>query len=387
VRVLASRPLDEETPAVSTEALALPAPEGTPGLTALGRLRAARRTFVVLAEVLDVPVVASGVRAVTRRPRRESIEIGDVPAELVIPAGRGPWPACVFVTGAHPLRRRERVVHRLAEGLGRAGFLVLVPDLPGLGEGEVSEQTLERAIRVAHWTVRREDVNDGQVLLCGASVGAGLALVVAAQPELTGSIAVVSAVCPFANLEKIVCLATTRRYGDDGKLDAYDAAILLRRVVARSLLATLPEGSERAALLAHAGDVLHDEEDPIEPLRAVDLERLEPDARAIVRLLTNLDSDRFGELYDALPADARALSGRLSPLPRAASVRARVELIVPPLDPYFPPGEIETLAAAFPASRLTVSGMLDHTRPGLSLARVGQLARFTGFVLRSLAVS
>src|SRR5205823_13227262 len=81
--VPASRPRDEETPAVSTEALPLLAPEGTPGLTALGRLRAARRTFVVLAEVLDVSVVAPGVRAVTRRPRRESIEIGDVPAELV----------------------------------------------------------------------------------------------------------------------------------------------------------------------------------------------------------------------------------------------------------------------------------------------------------------
>ena len=171
-------------------------------------------------------------------------------------------------------------------------------------------------------------------------MGAGLALVVAAQPELTGSIAVVSAVCPFANLEKIVCLATTRRYGDDGTLDAYDAAILLRRVVARSLLATLPEGSERTALLAHAGDVLHDEEDPIEPLRAVDLERLEPDARAIVRLLTNLDSDRFRELYDGLPVEVHALVDRMSPLRRADGVHARVEIAVPPLDPYFPPGEM-----------------------------------------------
>ena len=33
-----------------------------------------------------------------------------------------------------------------------------------------------------------------------------------------------------------MCLATTRSYGDTERAETYDAAILLRRVVARSLL-------------------------------------------------------------------------------------------------------------------------------------------------------
>ena len=165
----------------------------------------------------------------------------------------------------------------------------------------------------------------------------------------------------------------------------YDAAILLRRVVARSLLVTLPESVERTELLDRVGDVLRDDQDPLEGLRAVDIEPLGPDARAIVRLLTNEDPKRFRELYDALPASARALAGTLSPLPGALGALARVELLVPPLDPYFPPGETEALAAALPNARLTVTGVLDHTRPTMSLANVRDFGRFCGFVLRSLA--
>jgi hypothetical protein len=196
---------------------------------------------------------------------------------------------------------------------------------------------------------------------------------------------VVSSICPFADLEKMICLATTRCYGHDGTLGAYDAAILLRRVVARSLLGTLPDGSERTQLLACVGDILNDQEDPIDGLLAVDVEELGPDARAIVRLLTNTDAGKFHELFNGLPADARALVELLSPLPRAPAIRARVELAVPPLDPYFPPGETQALAAATPNARLIVSGTLDHTRPMKSRAQLGDLARYSGFVLRTLA--
>jgi pimeloyl-ACP methyl ester carboxylesterase len=387
-RLLESAPCNEETQRVSTGGLVQPAAsESIPRPTPRERLRAAKRALIVLSEILDLRLIGSAVRTLTRRPRTENVEIAGVPAQFVVPAGRGPWPAFVFVTGAHPLRRREPIVQRLAEGLGRAGFAVLVPDLPGLGEGEITPRTTESAFQVVEWTLRREEVKEGRIVLCGASVGASLALVVAEQPELADSISVVASVCPFANLEKMICLATTLQYGDDDEPGAFDAAILLRRVVARSLLATLPQGPERTELLARVGSILLDDEDPIESLRAIEVGRLEKDAGTIVRLLTNSDAGKFRELYDGLPDDARALIEGLSPLPQAGRVRARVELAVPPLDPYFPPGETQTLAAALPSARLTVSATLDHTRPMMSRARVGDLARFCGFVLRSLADS
>jgi len=351
----------------------------------LEELRAARRMLIVLSAVLDVPVLGPGMKTLTREPRRQSVEIAGTPAEFVTPARKGPSPAWVFVTGAHPLRRTEPIVQKVADGLGRAGYAVVVPDLPGLGEGEITPHTLESAARVVAWTANRPDVRNGRVALCGASVGAGLALLVAERAELAGSISVVASVCPFADLEKLVCLATTRSYGVDGRDGQYDTAILLRRVVARSLLMTLPESAERTELLDRVGDILRDEQDPIESLHEVDAESLGRDARALVRLLTNEDPQRFGALYNDLPADAHNLVERLSPLPRASQMRARVELAVPPLDPYFPPGETQALAAALPGARLTVSATLDHTRPMMSRARIGDFGGFCHFVLRCLA--
>lgn len=360
-------------------------PDGTHVPSSLERLRAAKRALIVLSGLLDVRLLSPAVNAATRRPRAESLEIAGVATELVTPAGTGPWPAFVLVTGAHPLRRREPIVMKVAEGLGRAGFVVVVPDLPGLGEGQISRHTVESTVRVVAWTAQREEVAGGSIVLCGASVGGSLALIVAGRPKVADSIAVISSICPFADLEKMICLATTRCYGHDGPVGAYDAAILLRRVVARSLLATLPEGPERTRLLDRVGDILSDQDDPIDGLVNLDGEELGPDGRAVVDLLRNTDAAKFRELYDGLPADARALVTLLSPLQRASAIRARVELAVPPLDPYFPPGEAQALAAAIPNARLTVSGTLDHTRPMKSRAHLGDLTRYSGFVLRTLA--
>ena len=148
---------------------------------------------------------------------------------------------------------------------------------------------------------------------------------------------------------------------------------------------TLPESTDRSDLLDRVGDVLQDTLDPIAGLEQADVEALDRESRAVVRLLTNTDPARFRELYDSLPAATRSFVASMSPLPRAAGVRARVELAAPPLDPYFPPGESEDLAAAFPNARLTVASVLDHTRPTMSWTRLRDFKRFCGFVVRVLS--
>src|SRR5712692_2764580 len=150
-----------------------------------GTLAARVRAMIVLALVLDAPIAARAARWLTREPRIESLAIDGVPAQLVRPAGEGPWPAFVFVTGAHPLRRREPVVARLGEGLARAGYLVVIPDLPGLGDGTITSGTLDAAVAVSTAATELTEVRQGRLALVGASAGAGLALLTAAHPRLT----------------------------------------------------------------------------------------------------------------------------------------------------------------------------------------------------------
>lgn len=349
--------------------------------------RVAVRAGILIGVVLDVPLVAPLLRAVTPEPRAESVTVDGVPAELFVPGGEGPWPAWIFVTGAHPERRREPIVQRLAQALSRAGYIALVPDLPGLGEGELSSRTLESAHSVIDFMVGRPDVRGGCVALVGASAGASIALLAAARADVADRISVVAAVSPWADLDKMLCLTTTGSYPNGEGFVPYPVAGLLRRVVARSLVSTLAAGEERDRLLAEVGDVTREDGDPLERLLQVDLERLDPEARAVVRLLTNPDCAGFRELSEALPEGATALLASLSPLQAAGEVRSPVELAVPLDDPYFPPAEAEALVGALGNVRLTVTSTLDHTRPMLSRARPRAFARFGGFVLRGLAAA
>lgn len=348
---------------------------------------AALRAAILLSVVLDLPVLGATVRRLTPEPRTEEIEIEGVPVEVVRPRGRGPWPAWVFVNGAHPLRRREPIVHLLAQGLARAGYVAVVPDLPGLGTGEITRGTLDAVVAVVEAAANRPDVRDGRVAICGASAGASLALIAAEQTGLRDRVTVVAAVTPWARLDKIVGLATTGHYEEGGVLVAYPVSALLRRVVARSLVAALAPCEGREDLLAAMRCVESDDVDACEELRRIDSSRLGLHAHAVVSLLVNDDPARFADLYAALPAEVTALVNTLSPLTAASSLTSKVELVRPPVDPYFPLEEAVTLAGSLPQARLTVTRVLDHTRPSLTLDHLRSLYRFNGFVVRGLAAA
>src|SRR6185295_18260936 len=93
---------------------------------------------------------------------------------------------------AHP------AVQRLACGMGRAGYTVLVPELPGLREGRLTPATLEATVEVAVAAAVREPT--GRIVLFGVSAGASLGLLAAANPAVTDRVAMVVAIAPWADL-------------------------------------------------------------------------------------------------------------------------------------------------------------------------------------------
>lgn len=344
------------------------------------------RTFVLLAVVLDVPVLARLVRRLTPTPRVETLELDGTPLEIVVPRGDGPWPAFHFVNGAHPDRRREPIVQRVTHGLARAGFVVALPDLPGLGDGELTPRTLEAARDVTEFLANRTDVRDARVALAGASAGAGIAVVTAAHERLVDRISVVAAVVPFADVRSLACLATTSRYRVNGGSKPYEVTALMRRVVARSLVAAISSSDDRTILL----DLLREQDpDDVDALRclAAPEHDLGPEAASVVALLLNEDDARFDDLYAALPPEIVERLRDLSPGAHAAGVRARVEAIAPPDDPYFPLPEAVAVVGLVQSGRLTVTRVLDHTRPSLALSRVGDFARFLAWVKRCLGAA
>jgi pimeloyl-ACP methyl ester carboxylesterase len=336
------------------------------------------RALILLTLVLDIPVLRRLVCRFTGKPVVGSIEVGDFTSHLVQPRGRGPWPTYLFVNGAHPDRRREPVVDRLLEGLARAGYQVLAPDPPGLSEGRIGPETLETLVRVIEVSRGLPSTRSGRVAVLGVSTGASLALLAASDPRISNSLSVVVSVTPYADLEKILALATTQTYPLEPPPDRsrHEVTDLLRASVVRSMVATLPDAIERARLETEI------EPDPIAAIAGV--RGYSPDAMAIVRLLTNESAEDFKTCFAALPETVRAHVHALSPSTTCRNIRAPVELVVPPDDLYFPRAEVESLARSIGRCRLTVTPTLDHTRPSVTVRRLGSLFGFGRFVLRGL---
>jgi pimeloyl-ACP methyl ester carboxylesterase len=342
------------------------------------------RAVVVLSSLLETPFLVPVVEGVTGEPRFEDDYVAGSPTLVVKPEGEGPWPALFFVNGAVREGRELPEVRRLAEGFARAGYLVVVPDLPGLTSDEITPETVSGTIEVARAVSERPDVRDGRVGLVGVSTGATLALLAAKDPSLQGRVSVVAGVAPYADIRTILNIATTGYYWDGEDFAPYEPDSFLSYVVARSLVASLPPGKDRETLRSELNEVGRLDPDPLAGLRGRTLDDLGPDARGVVELLANEDPKRFDELYGALPDGVREDLDKLSPLARAGQIDAPVELASGPRDKYFPISESYALARIASDLRVTVTRALDHAELSFSFQDIPAFVRMDGFVVRSL---
>jgi len=262
-----------------------------------------------------ITVLVSSFQGDARSCERERIAGVDA---LVARPRRGSGPVVVFANAATPQGIEQPAVGRFLSALAGAGFVAVAPELPHVRMGEVTPETVESLVGVAGSVGPR-------VALIGASTGAGLAILAAADPRIASRVTTVAAIGPFASLRNVLQLATTGYYRDR----PYPAAPLLSRATARSLAASAPDDSAVAALLA------------------------------------NRDPSRFDDLFEALAPETRALVWELSPIARIGDVRAPVELASSPTDPFFPVEESLALASAGSDVRLTVSHALLHVKPRL----------------------
>jgi alpha-beta hydrolase superfamily lysophospholipase len=222
----------------------------------------------------------------------------------------------VYANAATPSGIDEPAVGRLLGGLASAGFVAIAPELPDVRRGEVTPETVEALVGVASTSGRC-------VALIGASTGAGLVILAAADPAIAECVTAVVSIAPFASLREVLRIGTTGHY----RGEPFAAASLVGVAAAQSLAASAP------------------------------------DDLAVPALLENRDPALFDHLYAALAPSTRALMEELSPLTRVADVLAPLEILSSPDDPFFPVDESLALAAAGRNVRLTVTPALEHVRP------------------------
>jgi pimeloyl-ACP methyl ester carboxylesterase len=253
---------------------------------------------------------------------------------------------------------------------------VVVPDLPGLTQAEITPETARETVEVVREVSARSDIEDGGVALVGVSTGATLALLAAEESSLEGRVSVVAGIAPYSDIRTVVNIATTGHYRrSDGELIPYEAHSFLPYVIAHSLVAALPPGEDRRTLSRELASIDREDRDPLDDLRSRGTEDLEPEAASVIRLLANEDPERFEDLYGELPEGVRADLRELSPLAGTGRVRVPVELAT---------SQSYALERIAPGRRVTVTKALDHAKLEFSLGDVPAFATFDAFVVRSL---
>ncbi|MBI2461956.1 MAG: alpha/beta fold hydrolase [Candidatus Rokubacteria bacterium] len=288
----------------------------------------------------------------TAPPHEETVRLASGPATLYRPLAPGRRPGLVLLHGLVPEGKDDPRLVWAAGLLARGGFAVLVPDLPGLRASRLRPADAEVVIRAVETLAAEPGVRADRTALVGISVGAGPALLAAADPRIADRIGLVATLGGYADARELVRYFTTGHYGFGEVRGRRVLDPELVRAFLRLNLDLIPDEEDRQAL----GALLEGRPLP---------HRLGPEGRAVAALLANRDPARVDALLEALPAAIRELLAELSPVSRLHRIRARLLLLHGRDDPAIPFTEsLRLAAAAGPArTRLVLLSLIGHVDP------------------------
>ena len=295
----------------------------------------ARLTALVLALLFVVPVVRAGWSAVLAGAflleflthgraavlstlTAEPYRVPSASTDLYVRAGLSPGAPLVLVHGFSPEGKDDPRVRQAATLLSRAGFEVAVPTIPGLTRGRLGSEDVEPVVAALAGRAAPS-------VLAGVSVGAGPALLAAADPRVRDRVSAVLSLGGYASATEAVRFWLTGAYGYQD----------IR------------------------GRVEHDPELVRMFVRA-NADRLDGPSRAV---LEAADREGTARLLEAPPPDLQRYLDSLSPLRVARDIRARLFLVHGRTDRAVPYTESLRLAAARPErTTLVLVGIVEHVK-------------------------
>jgi pimeloyl-ACP methyl ester carboxylesterase len=267
----------------------------------------------------------------------------------------------VLVPGVARAGKDDPRLVAFAHALARAGWAVLVPDLPGLRELNVEPGDVD-AIADA---VDRGFRDYGRMDLAAISYAAGPAVLAAASPQAAGKLGTVVAVGGYSDLTQVVTFFTTGAFREapDQPWQHREPNAYGKWAFVAGNTARLDDPADRAMVAAIAARKLADPAASVDDLARA----LTPQGRSLMALLDNADPDRVPQLLAALPPRIREVMAALDPARRDLSgLEAQLLLIHGRDDRIIPWTESARLAARAPQARLVLLDNLAHAELGPS---------------------
>jgi hypothetical protein len=261
----------------------------------------------------------------------------------------------VLVPGAVAHGKDDPRLVAFATTFARAGFAVLVPEIPSLRTrhlGPADMEPIGAAIRYLGGCIAPAE-RAGSVGVVAISYAAGPALLAALAPANRDLVDFLTAIGGYYDVEAVLTFFTTGyfREGPEAPWRHREPNAYGKWVFVRANAARLAEAADQAVLTEIADRKLEDLDADIADLRL----RLGPAGRAVMALLDNRNPDRMPALIARLPAPIRADLDALD-LERRDLSRVPFEVILlhGRDDPIIPSTESQALAAALPDDQVSL---------------------------------
>jgi len=266
--------------------------------------------------------------------------------DLYLPGTGAPQAGVVLVPGAAPDGKDDPLLVAFARTLARAGFAVLVPEMPGFRELRIEPADTRRVADAFVYLAGRPDLSPGgRAGLIAFSYAVGPTLIAALEDDLRVRVRFVFGVGGYHDLPRTLRFMTTGWFEEDGQWRHIQPGDYARLVFVHSSLALLREPRDQKILAAMAALRQRDRGADLAPLAA----GLGAEGRTVYDFLTHTDPARTPALLRALPADIQAGIAALSPAEMdLRRLQARLILVHGRGDHLIPYTESMALAQAVP---------------------------------------
>ncbi len=338
-------------------------------LVATPQGRTAARTAGLVLQILpDFPVkplpwfTADPERIRTTYPVGE----GETQADIYRVTGEDPQAAVVLFLGVNPAGRDDERVVNLANGLARAGFVVLVPWSENMVNKRVDPTDIELLVEAFEFLKSQDYVDPSRMGGAGFCVGSSLLTVAAADARIRDDVAFINFFSGYYDVNDFLRQFAAGQTFYDGTVEAWDPNSLTKEVFTHLLIDGLPDLAEREVLSRHfiSG----------ESLTASERAGLSGPADAVYELLSGPTLEETNALLERLSPSTQQTMARLSPSNYVNDVRAELYIMHDREDDLAPVEESRRLAdatAGRDGGRYTEFSFFSHVDPG---EQVGWLA-------------
>jgi pimeloyl-ACP methyl ester carboxylesterase len=270
-------------------------------------------------------------------------------------AGGGQYPGVLLLSPASRDGLANPALKRLADGLARLGYVVMLPFPGGEAIPHISGADIADARGALTHFLEIPELDASRSLGVGMSYGSGPLLLAVAELSPLKRPSRLMTLGGYADLREFLRFATTGSFASGAYRGQRTPDPYVRDVLGQSLLAWADAGDRpllRPVVESHLTSQPPD---------------LSPAGQQLAALFLNRDAKRFDALYAALPPSVRSNIEAMSLPGRLGGVKAPVYVLHPADDDYVPPSEARRLWEALPQAargELLLLPSLGHDLPG-----------------------